>query len=337
MKMTAWFLISLFAQMAMAVDVELDFPSGRYREDDPPSFFKWTSHHEATSLALKVFRRNSEGSYDPAKDLVARFDILGEQKSLGWPYEPLARGDYVWTLEGYDSQSSQPVFTTSMEFEVEPFYDLDLRTNRYGLLIGFSRGTYLSQDPTYDLDYQTTPTVYGATLSGSHLENFWDFNTQMSDFTLKGSVKRTYSIYADYSYRFNQPNLERIEVFLGPSLRLLSYPRVRSTDGVNLTADTVTQLSPGFLLSAQKRFGYKITCYSQLQFDFPLLASSKIDMGSSYSYALSGGIIFGHVWPLSFGGEIQYRFDRSASYDNNEIVKVTADGWSLVGNIVYTF
>lgn len=327
----------LFSQSANAMEIELDYPTGRFREDAPPTFFKWNMYGNAGSLALKIFRKHPNGTYDEVRDLIARFDILAEQKSLTWPYEPLSRGEYVWMIEGYDQLNPQPRFQQKVEFVVEPFFDVDLRTSRYGLLFGFSRGTFISDDPAFNLNFQTTPTIYGTTLTVGDDHHFWDLQLQMADFTLQGSVRRTFQGYFASSYRMNSPNESKTEWFLGPTLRALNYPRVTTPDGVTLETDGITQLSAGFLLSVQKRFGFKITGYSQFQFEIPCFSNGSLVSGRSYGWGASVGLLFGHVWPLSFGGEIQYRLDQTTTEKNGNDVRIRMEGYQLLGNMVYTF
>lgn len=337
-KMTMLILLLLFFSWpAQALEIELDYPSGRFREDSPPTFFKWNLYGQAGTFALKVFRKQPNGTFDEVRDLIARFDILAEQQSLTWPYEPLSRGDYVWTIEGYDQVRPQPRFVQKTEFIVEPFFDIDLRTKRYGLMFGFSRGAFKSSDTVYDLEFQTTPTNYGATLTAGDENHFWDLQAQMADFTLRGSVRRTFNGYFASSYRINDPNESKMEWFLGPTLRAFNYPRVTTTDGVTLDIDGITQLSTGFLLSAQKRFGFKITGYSQLQFEIPVLSNGQLVSGRSFGYGVSAGLLFGHIWPLSFGGEVSYRFDQSTTDKNGNDVQIRMEGWNLMGNMTYTF
>jgi hypothetical protein len=330
-------LLIFLCTTASALQIDLDFPSGRFREDSPPTFFKWNLYGESASLALKIFRKDSDGTYDMVRNQVARFDILAEQKSLTWPYEPLTRGEYVWTIEGYDRQNAKPLFKEEMEFIIEPFFDLDLRTDRYGLLMGFSRGNYYSKDNTYSLDYQTTPTVYGFTVNLGEEDYFWDIWLAISDFTVKGSVKRNIALQSAYSFRLNDPNAANFDFFLGPVLKVMNYPRVTSPNSVDIETELVTQLSPGILMSMQKKFGFKVTGYTQFQVDAPVAASSKIKTGDSVSYGTNIGIIFGQMWPLSFGGELQYRIDNSVTEVNSEEIKIKMISYGLVGQVAYTF
>ena len=98
----------------------------------------------------------------------------------------------------------------------------------------------------------------------------------------------------------------------------------------------VTQLSPGLILSGQKRFDYKMTMYSHLLIDVPVIATVPSQVSTNQvSYGATGGLLFGQFWPLAFGGEIQYRVDHSSTAGGSDTVNVTTEGISLVLNTTY--
>jgi hypothetical protein len=215
---------------------------------------------------------------------------------------------------------------------------LDLSTQRYGLQVGFSRGNYTSRDSSFVVDFQTTPTIYGFLYRGGNTYRVWDLSAFMSDFTVRGAVRRTFSGFGSYSYRISSPNSSRIDFFLGPTLRSFTFPRVQTADGVSISTTDVTQVSPGLILSAQKRFDFKITLYTQLMVDIPVLASVKsVSSSQQIGYGAHGGLLFGQFWPLAFGGELQYRVDRSTTFEGTEPINVKMEGLSLVLNTTYAF
>jgi hypothetical protein len=330
-------LLFLAHAHAGAEGIVLDYPAGRYQEDKPPNFFKWSLYDRSVvSLALKVYRVDIDGSYDPIKDLVGRFDFTSDTESMIWPRAPLYRGEYVWTMDGYNNQSPEPIFHEEREFVIEPMSDVDLRTIRWGVQVGFSRGTYTSSDPTFNVGFQTTPTIYGILFRGGSDRRIWDLSMYISDFTLKGSVRQTLSGYGAYSFRVSSASANKTDLFLGPALRTFTFPRARSSDGSDIRTTQITQLSPGLLLSAQKRMDFKITLYSQLMADLPVVATARSEIDfKQLGYGMSAGIIFGQFWPLSFSGELQYRTDKASTFDGNDRVNVTMDGISLIANMVY--
>ncbi len=333
-----WILIAglLLSPLLGAQEIILDYPSGRFQEDQPPAFFRWSLYGEAKTLTIKIYRLNSDGTLEPTRSLISRFDFLSEVQSMPWPLEPLGRGEYVWSIEGYDDQSPQPRFRRELGFVVEPLTYLDLTTSRFGLQVGFSRGTYLSKETNYAVDFQTTPTVYGVLYRRGTRNRILDLSAAMTDFTVRGSVKQSVDGFASYSYRISAPNVSRTDFFAGFSLRSLSFPRVHSSDGVNLTTLNVTQLSPGILLSGQKRFDHKITMYSQFFFDLPVFATRKsASSANELGIGATGGLLFGQFWPLSFGGQLQYRLDQSTTFDDSNRIHVRMEELSLLLNTTY--
>ena len=333
--MTVCFFIctQVFGQSA-----SLDYPSGRFQADKSPTVFRWSVFTEIDTLTLKIFHRNLDGTFDPVKNLIGRFDMMGDQRSKYWQKEALPIGRYIWRLEGYSVSNPKPIFQNDESFVIEPSAEFELTTKRAGLLVGFGRGDYVSVDSNYTVRYQTTPTIYGAVFRGGTFDGFWDVLASISDFTLKGSVNRTFSGYAAYSFRLNKPDVKRIDYFAGPSLLLLTYPRVVSSDGVNISLATVSQISPGFIFSTQLRLDQKITLYAQGKLNLPALSTAKLDTGfDQLGYGISTGLMFGQLWPLAVSGEFQYRIEKAATIDGNNRVGVSMSGWSLVSNLVYTF
>src|SRR5688572_24893723 len=96
----------------------LEFPRGRFQENDVPNFFKWNLRKPAKTIALKVFRADEKGNYDKNSGLISRFDFNNTINSFTWSGEVFPLGHYVWVIEGYDDKSAQPLFVDSAQFEV---------------------------------------------------------------------------------------------------------------------------------------------------------------------------------------------------------------------------
>lgn len=318
--------------------VVLDFPTGRFQDDKSPVFFRWTLYANADSLTLKVFRRNRDGSYDKTKNLVARFDISAQVPSMAWPYPPLIVGNYVWSIEGYDEVTPKPLFYEEAHFLIESASAISLRTKRLGIQVGFGRGQYTSVNQTYELDFKTTPTIYGILYRGGSVDGIWDLSANASDFILRGALMQTFSAYASYAYRLTDPNTNKMEIFIGPSLRTYTFPRVFSPNGVSIERDTISQLNPGLVFSTQKLLNTKFTLYSHLRADAPAYSSEKMtEAVGPTAYSATGGLIFGYFWPLAFGAEFEYRNDRSLTKLRNDKLDVMLESWALISHLVYTF
>lgn len=325
---------------ADAPSVVLEYPKGRFQEDKPPMFFRWSlDNSDATSITLKVFQLNSDGSYTKKNNLIARFDLHSDRKFLPWAQEALPRGNYIWTLEGYNEISAKPLFYEEISFNIVAFKPIDLRTRRIGIQLGFSRGQYAEVDPFYNVEFKTTPTLYGLLYRGGSQDRIWDLSAMMSDFTLRGIVKQTITMQASYSYRLNDNNSNQRDFFLGPLLRTFTFSRAISEDGTNLIFSDVSQFSPGLVLSAQFRLDGKMIFYSQLMLDIPIFATQKLASTgfSQASYGLNNGLIFGQFWPLAFSGELQYRVDKSSTFYQDYKADVNFSSWSFLTNLVYTF
>ena len=335
----AGILFSLFC-MAKPPTASLDSPSGRYQDDNPPLLFKWSLFNSAAaSISLKVFRLNADGTYNTATNLIARFDLPSDTTTLPWAQEPLPVGKYAWTIQGYNETQANAFFTEENRFTIEPSANVDLRTQRAGLLLGFSRGTYSGSTPFYTVDFKTTPTVYGAFYGGGDEQKIWNIYGTITDFTLRGSVRQTFTAFASGSYSLLEANAEHTDLFLGASARILNYPRTISNDGVTLTSTSVTQFNPGVVLTFQKKLPLKITSYVKILADIPVFATEKvssIDLKTT-SFGVIGGVIFGQFWPLAFGAELRYQLDNAQTQSGSDMINVKVENGTLLTNTTYIF
>lgn len=320
--------------------VSLDLPAGRYQDDNPPLLFKWSLFNSsASSITLKVFRLNADETYNQSTNLIARFDLPGDTTTLAWAQEPLAVGKYIWTIQGYNETQAAAFFSEESQFTIEPGSHIELRTQRAGLILGFSRGTYSSSNPSYDVDFKTTPTIYGALYRGGDEQTIWDLSAVISDFTLRGNIRNTITAFASLSYALIESNSGHTDIFLGASARTLTFPRSLSYDGVTLSSTTVTQFNPGAVLTIQKKLPLKITSYGQLLADIPVFATEKmtsIDLKTT-NVGLVGGVIFGQFWPLAIGAELRYQVDKSQTKNGSDPTTVSMENFSLLTNTTYTF
>ncbi|MBC7457081.1 MAG: hypothetical protein H7235_02295 [Bdellovibrionaceae bacterium] len=326
-----------FAENQKAV---LITPTGRFQESNPPIFFKWSLHDaDITSITLKVFRRKLDGTYNKLTNLVARFDLPRGVTTLPWSHQSLSEGKYLWTIEGYNETNSPPLFYESAEFVVEKTNFMDLRTRGLGLILGFSRGQYTGSDPFYSAEFKTTPTIYGLLYRAGAEDRLWDFLALITDFTVRGSVRQNLELSGSYSFRTNTPDAKQFDVFVGPLLQARTYARILTPDGVTLVSRNITQLSPGVALTVQKRLGLETSIYTKAQLSTPIY--STVPMPSSllkyFGYDISGGIVFGQFWPLSFGVELQYGNKKSATTTGPDTAIIANEGWSFAPNLVYTF
>ncbi len=323
---------------AASKPVMLEYPIGRFQDDKPPALFRWTLYAKADSLTIKVFRKNHEGSYDKIKNLIARFDISSQVMSMSWPHQPLPVGNYAWSIEGYDETTPNALFYEDTNFTIEAASAINLQTKRFGIQVGFGRGQYASINRDFDVNFNTTPTIYGILYRGGNANGIWDLSGYASDFILRGKLVQTFSAHASYAYHLNDPNSSRTDFFIGPSLRTHTFPSVFSSDGVNIKSSTMTQMSPGLIFSTQKLLNTKFTLYSHLKVDAPVFASKKMTSAvGPTAYSATGGMIFGYFWPLAFGAELEYRADKSLTQVGSGKIDTTMESWALISNLVYTF
>lgn len=314
----------------------LEFPRGRFQENTPPDFFKWSLLRPAHSVSLKIYHANEDGKFTP-EDLIIRYDFLSLIQSATWTRDAFPKGNYAWTIELYDENSPDPMFIDSARFLVEPLRHYDIRTTRMGAVVGFSRGQYESRS-NYTVSYDTTPTTYGLMAAGGTEDNTWFMTGYMSDFILQGSVQRTFNFLAHYDYRIGRINRWGTEIYAGPSIRAFQFPRARSFDGSTIQRDTTSVLNPGGNILIQKRFDLHVTLFTQLGVDLPVLGTDKVKMSfDQLNYNAHAGMIYGLFWPIGFSGEIQYRTDKAATYDDNDLVYTTLSEWSVVAHLLYAF
>lgn len=333
------FLLSLFTLESQAsIPVALEFPRGKFQEDNPPTLFKWSLASPATTLTLKIFRINQDGSYEVEKNLVARFDFAASTETMTWPNAPLAQGKYVWALEVYDSKSSRPIAQESASFEIENLKHFDLRARRLALTVGFSRGKYRSQDPNYDLDFDITPTNYGLLVQAGDEGTLWAIDGQMSDYVLRGAVRRSGELSAYRLSRIMGASAFGVETFLGPSLRVMKTPRIRSLNGTDISEDQIVLVNPGLSLLVKRGVDLHTTIFSQVTFDLPVYSTddAKVDF-SNINYNIQAGFLYGLFWPIAIGGEIQYKLDKSVTKDGSDEIEISAADWSILGRIFYGF
>lgn len=323
---------------AASTSVTLEFPRGKFQENNPPTFFKWTSVAPATSLALKIIRKNEDGSYDIEKNLVARFDFAATTETMSWPNAPFAKGKYAWVLEAYDNKSAKPIAQETAHFEIEDLRHFDMRARRIALGVGFSRGKYKSQSNGYDLDFDITPTNYGLLIQGGNAESVWGLTGQMSDYVLRGSVRRASMASANRLSRIAGKSGFGLEAFAGPSLRVMNVPRIRASTATEVIDKSVLLVNPGLSLMLKRGLDLHTTLYAQGTLDLPVYSSAetKVDF-SQLNYNLQGGFLFGLFWPIAIGGELQYKVDRSNTKDGAEDVKISTADWSILGMLVYGF
>jgi hypothetical protein len=320
----------------------LEYPRGRFQENTPPDFFKWSLLRPAHSVSIKIYRTGEDGKFDPQRDLITRYDFLSKIQSATWTRDSFPRGNYAWTIELYDENNHVPTFVDTARFVVETLKHFDLHTVRMGAVVGFARGSYASEDDgvgfSPSLEYDTTPTTYGLVAAGGSDKNVWTVTGYISDFILKGKVTRTLNLQGGYFIRMNEPNKFGTEIYAGPSLRTFQFPRSRSTDGTNVNSENVFVANPGGAILVQKRFDLHVTLFTQLGLDLPVLGDSKIKAGlDSLNYNVRGGLVYGLFWPIGFSGEVQYRTDKATTYDGDDKIKTTLQEWSVVASLLYAF
>lgn len=320
----------------------LEYPRGRFQENTPPDFFKWSLLRSAHSVSIKIYRTSEDGKFDPKLDLITRYDFLSKIQSATWTRDSFPKGSYAWTIELYDENNPIPTFIDTARFVVEALRHYDIQTVRMGAVVGFARGTFKSEDDgagySPSLEYDTTPTMYGLTTAGGNDKRIWNVTGYISDFILKGKVTRTMNLHGGYFFRMNGINKYSTEIFAGPTMRAFQFPRSRSTDGVTVNSQNVFVVNPGGSLLIQKRFDLHVTLYTQLGIDLPVFGDQKVKTGlDQLNYNVHGGLIYGLFWPLGFSGEVQYRTDQATTYDDSDKIKTQLQEWSVVASLLYAF
>ncbi len=314
----------------------LEFPRGRFQENETPNFFKWSLRQKVNSVTLKIYRANFRAEYNPETDLISRYDFLPTVQSMTWSEEDIPAGDYVWVLEGYNETSPNAIYADSANFKIEPLKTFNVKTLRMGIIAGFSRGEYNSTDPNFKINFRTTPTTYGLLFSGGSSADIWEINGYMSDFVLRGAVHRTTTLYAGYFSQLKRANPNEMEIFWGPTVRGFQYPLVRSTDGTEIESEDLTVFAPGLSLKVQRQLDQHIMLHGHVGYDVAVVGSQNVEFGfDKGSYNVHFGMLYSLFWPLGFNGEFQYRFDQSATKDESDSLLFQQEQWSVVVNLIY--
>lgn len=316
----------------------LEYPRGTFQENSVPNFFKWTVTRPLKSITVKVFRTRPDGAYDPSSDLISRFEFLPTVTSMNWSLDSLIRGHYIWLVEGYDTNSPRPIYADSATFEVGPIKKVTLQTTKLGLLVGFSRGKYSSEDADYILNYDTTPTFYGLVFKDGSENNIWELDAFASDFILQGEVQRSFTVFSNYLFRVTKYHPYESELFFGPTLRLQRVPRVRTDAAATITKEDLYVGNPGVELALQRQFDMHITLFAKAGIDINAFGSDPVIMQlDQLSYNVHAGLLYGLFWPIAFSGEVQYKSDKTKSRDGNQTVETRLDDWSVAANLYFAF
>lgn len=291
--------------------VTLEYPQGRFQENAAPMYFKWNLRTRTASIALKVFR--CEGSCSPTaeKQLVARFDFMSDVQSMNWFGEALPIGNYVWTVEAFNKSSPSPIFSDTAYFSIESMMSFGFKTDRLGLLFGFARGDYGSNDANYELDFETTPTIYGLNYGGGSKSAIWNLKAFVSDFVLRGQVYKTTNVSVDYLFELDSFFEKRFYVFFGPSIKYFNYPQVTSPNGTDVGIKNEWVASPGLSFKTEYCLDKYLSAQFGVSYEVPTLGSQDVDAqfkNSSFNATL--GLSYGKTWPVGLGAEIQYQKDR---------------------------
>lgn len=326
--------VELFSQPG---GVHLEFPQGRYQENAAPSFFKWNLQTKTSSIALKIYKCEGDCSSQATKELVARFDFLPDVQSMNWFGEALPIGEYIWTVEAYNKFNTNPVFSDTARFSIEPIMTYGFKTNRIGLLVGFGRGDYGSLDANYDIKFRTTPTNYGVSYGGGSKTKIWNAKAFISDFVLKGQVYQTTTFISDYLWQLNVSQPKRLEFFLGPSLKYFNYPQVLSANGIDIDVKNEWVVSPGLALKAEYALDKYIAAQMGVSYDVAVLGSETVDVQfKNGSLNTSLGLSYGKIWPVGLGAEVQYQRDRiSTEMSGSGLLDVTQSQWVFLLHLFY--
>lgn len=317
--------------------VFLEFPQGRFQENAAPSFFKWNLQTKTDSVALKVFRCAGTCGADTNKDLVVRFDFLSNVQSMNWFGDALPVGNYVWTVEAFNKNSSNPVFSDTATFSIEPVMTYGFKTERLGLMAGFGRGDYGSVDDNYEVKFRTTPTTYGLSYGGGSQSKIWNAKAYISDFVLKGQIYQTTTVSTEYLWQLNVSNPQRLLFFLGPSLKFFNYPQVISTNGTDLNIKDKWVLLPGISLKSEYALDKYIAAQMGFSYAVAALGSETLDMQfENGSWNASLGLSYGKIWPVGIASEIQYQSDCiSTKQEGNGLLDVKQTQWIFLLHLFY--
>lgn len=317
--------------------VFLEYPQGRYQENAAPNFFKWNLQTRTSSIALKVLRCEQACTPQSAKELVARFDFLPDVQSMNWFGEALPVGHYIWSVEGFNNSSANPVFSDTASFSIEPIMSYGFKTRRLGLLAGFGRGNYSSGDVNYDVEFRTTPTIYGLSFGGGSKTNIWNFEGFLSDFILKGQLYQTITFSSEYLWQLDVSDPGRFLFFVGPSLKFFNYPQIVSVNGIDLNINNESIFSPGLALKSQYEIDKYIALQMGLTYNVAVFGSEKVDF-ELQNGSLNGsiGLTYGKMWPVGIGGEIQYQRDRiGTTPEGGNPIVVEQSQWVILLHLFY--
>ncbi len=317
--------------------VFLEFPQGRFQENEAPKFFKWNIRTRTASISLKVFRCENACTIQSRKELVSRFDFLSDVQTMNWFGEALPVGHYIWSVEGFSKDNPNPIFSDTAIFSIEAIKTYGFKTRRIGLLAGFGRGNYTSGDANYEVDFRITPTIYGLSYGGGSATKIWNVKGYFSDFILKGDLYKTATVSGDYLWQLNVSDPGRVLYFLGPTLKYFNYPRAISTNGVDLDIKNESLFSPGVAFKGQYDFDKYVAFQFGIQYDVAAAGTAKIDTQiDNGSVNASVGLTYGKIWPVGVGGEIQYQRDKIGTKpDANGSLVVEQDQWVILLHLFY--
>ncbi|MBY0385064.1 hypothetical protein K2X05_07885 [bacterium] len=317
--------------------VSLEYPQGRFQENAAPMYFKWNLRTKTASIALKVFRCEGVCSPTVEKQLVARFDFMPDVQSMNWFGEALPIGNYVWTVEAFNKSNPGPIFSDTAYFSIESMMSFSLKTDRLGLLVGFARGSYGSIDANYELDFQTTPTIYGLNYGGGSTSAIWNVKAFVSDFVLRGQVYKTTNVGVDYLFELNSFLQKKMYVFFGPSLKYFNYPQVISPNGTDVSINNEWVVSPGLSFKTEYCLDKYLSAQFGVSYDVPSMGSQ--DVNSQFkngSLNTSLGLNYGKIWPVGLGAEIQYQKDRiSTRPQSSTQLDINQSQWIFLFQVFY--
>jgi hypothetical protein len=315
-----------------------DFPRGRFQENDAPLFFKWTNLQKMNSITLKIYSTDSNGDYDAKSGLIGKFDFLGDVQTFNWNHGLLEAGYYTWIIESYDDKSPTPVYIDSAKFRVEQLKYFDLKTNRMGVQVGFTRGKRHIKSDVYPLSYDVTPTAYGIVYSRL-IQDDKLFNIQgmISDFILEQASYRTIHLQSDVLYSLSKPQ-NRLKFYIGPSLRVTQLPLVSTPDGSTVARKDILLLNPGASIIVQQHFDSQISLYSKFILDTPVYGSNNVTVGfDKLNIEYRAGFLYGLMWPIGLSGEILYHHEASKIQNQNYQVETRMNEIGMMATLIYAF
>jgi hypothetical protein len=317
--------------------VSLEYPQGRFQENAAPMYFKWNLRTRTASIALKVFRCEDSCGPTVEKKLVARFDFMSDVQSMNWFGEALPVGHYVWTVEAFNKSSPSPIFSDTAYFTIEPMMPFSLKTDRVGLLVGFARGDYGSVDESYELDFQTTPTIYGLHYGGGSESAIWSAKAFLADFALRGEIYKTTTVGVDYLFELNSFFQKKLYVFLGPSLKYFNYPQVTSPNGTDINIQNEWVVSPGLSLKTEYCLDKYISAQFGVSYEVPSYGSQDLDVQlKNGSFNTTLGLNYGKIWPIGLGVEVQYQRDQiSVRPQSSDQLDIYQNQWIFLFQVFY--